>query len=63
MHVYAGGPECTPYAAPGLGLGKDDSRADQVASMADSGQKLGSLVILIENVPDISISRDMTSNL
>ena len=53
VHVYAGGPECTPYAAPGLGLGKDDSRADQVASMADSGQKLGSLVILIENVPDI----------
>ena len=53
VHIYAGGPECTPYAAPGLGLGQADSRADQVSGMADSGQLLGSLVILIENVPDI----------
>ena len=53
VHVYAGGPECTPYAAIGKVLGVSDSRADQVAGMADSGQMLGSLVILVENVPDV----------
>ena len=53
VHIYAGGPKCTSYAAPGMELGTADSRSDQVAGMADSCQKLGSLVILIENVPDI----------
>ena len=28
VHVHAGGPKCTPYAAPGMGLGTSDSRSD-----------------------------------
>ena len=59
VHIYAGGPECTPYATPGKYMHTANSRADQVAGMADSGRKLAILVILVKNVPDIE-GHDLT---